>query len=177
MAIAISANLLGLAACKSGNTNLATAANYVSSIATGFLNVLPKFADIEGMPTALMAQIGQWIADLQNLAAVIKTTAEATAAQPVVQQVEADVNAIVGALAGFPIIPPPISTVLTAATFLLPVIEAAINMLLLPEPPVAPATTAGVRIPAGAVARGRARFKAPVGYTTERALADLHRKG
>jgi hypothetical protein len=48
--------------------------------------------------------------------------------------IEADVNALVASLAGLPL-PPPAPTVLQAAEVLLPVVEAAVG-LILPQPPV-----------------------------------------
>lgn len=120
--------LAALAACQTGNTTLAVVAQDVSTIASGLLGVLPNLpANI--VPAATMAKVGEAVADLQKLAAQLSSTATTTAAQPIVQQVEADVNTIVDALAAFPI-PPPYSTAIQAAAVLLPVIEVAVGFVV-----------------------------------------------
>jgi len=63
-----------------------------------------------------------------------------------VQIVERDVNTIVGALAGLPNLPPNVSTILTAATVLLPVLEASVGI-------VAPAAAPGTAAAAGSMSR------------------------
>lgn len=117
-----------LAGCVTGNTALATVAQDVATIASGLLGVLPNLpANI--IPSATMAAVGAAVADLQSLASQVSSAASTTAAQPIVKQVETDVNTIVNALAAFPI-PAPFSTAIQAAAVLLPIIEVAVGFVV-----------------------------------------------
>lgn len=142
-----------LAGCSSlpwfSNSSVQQAATDMSTIATAFKNILPQLGTVQGISASLVAEAGTIVADLQSLAAQVAQAASTAAAQPQVQQFEADLNALVAALAGLPL-PPPISTALAAAAVLLPVIEAAVGMLV---PPPAPAPTPAPAPVAGAAPR------------------------
>lgn len=131
---------LTLWGCATANQVASTVAQDASLIATGLKGALANLGalNIPGLTADKVMTIGLAVAGLQTVATSLLMATTTAVAQPLVQQIETDLNAIVGALAGLPL-PPPISTALQAAAILLPVIETAIGMVL---PPTAPATPA-----------------------------------
>jgi hypothetical protein len=145
---AVAALLLALSpiACTSVQIHAAMkqAAMDTSLIALSLKNALPQLAAIQGMPADTITELAGYVDDLQRVAAAINAAASASEALPSVQQLEADLNSIVGALATFPL-PPNISTVLQAATVLLPVIEVAVGIAVPPQAgPMSPAQARAV---------------------------------
>lgn len=126
------------------NQALQDAASDVKTIAAAFQAILPALGSVAGLSTTAVATVGAYISDLQNVATSVAGATTNAAAQTGVQQVETDINGIVAALAVLPVIPPPFSIALQAAAVLLPVIEAAIGMLIPPTP--APVTTSVARL-------------------------------
>jgi hypothetical protein len=122
-----------LVACANFNNSLASVANDVALIAQGFTGVMPAIDSIPGIPIETIGVVHSAIADLQLRADQIKETASTTEAQPLVQQVEGAFNAIVTALAQIPGLPPVVQIALQAATILLPVIEAAVHLIVSPR--------------------------------------------
>lgn len=104
------------------------------TIAASYKAMLPQLATIEKIPAATVAKVGQYIADIQAIAASLAIATTTSAALPSVQQLEADLNAIVAALAGLPL-PPAIGLALQAAAILLPVIETSVGLVATPPPP------------------------------------------
>jgi hypothetical protein len=100
-----------------------TAATDVSTIATGLAGA---FAGISGVPAAVTTAL----TDLSNEASALETASTQAQQQTDVQQVETDVNAIVKAASAIPGLPANVTVALTAAQVLLPVIEAAVNMVV-----------------------------------------------
>lgn len=144
---------IALAGCAGGAPgapsaqNVAVAIQDVGLIATGLGNALPQLAalNVPGLTPQVLATCKTALLGIQACAQAIKGATTPEAAQPTVAQVETYLNAIVGALAGLPL-PPPINTALLAATILLPLIEAAVNMAVppsttLPAPAATPAMT------------------------------------
>lgn len=123
--------------------DISQAVSDLQLIAQSFTAALPAFSRIVGINSQSLSQIQSWIANITAAASGIASAANAAAAQPFVQQVESDLNAIVGALSGLPL-PAPISTVLAAAGVLLPVVEAAVGLAL---PPSSPARSLAARRP------------------------------
>jgi hypothetical protein len=129
----------GLAACTAAQVNnaLVQAGTDAKLIGNGLLSVLPQLATVAGITPATLAAVQAAVTGIQTAATAIAAASSASAALPAVQSLEADFNAIIGALASVPLIPPPISTALQAASILLPIIEAAVG-LVLPAQAVAP---------------------------------------
>lgn len=127
-----------LASCagKSPSSTLAQVITDVGTIAAGLAGVLPSLAKVTGISQETINNINVWIADLQKAGTAIVSATTVAAAQPIVQQVETDVNAIVAALSGLPL-PSAIETVVLAASILLPVIETAVGLALPPSAPTA----------------------------------------
>jgi hypothetical protein len=134
LVLALSAPLVLLpAACSSMPTvvDVTTVSSDVNTIATGLAGAL---ANIPGVPVA----VTNALTDLAKEAAAINSASTQAAQQTVVEQVEADVNAIVAAAATIPALPPVVTVALSAAQVLLPVIEADVNLLVASAPVRAP---------------------------------------
>jgi len=132
---------LGVIACSSGSSvTEASVANDISLIANGFNNALSQPAVVAVIPPAVLPKIQAALADLMTVAAAVKADPASAMSKGTVATVEADVNTIVGALAGLDL-PPPAPTILAAATVLLPVIEAAVGIAV---PAAAHKSTMGV---------------------------------
>ena len=122
----------------------------VQTLASGVAGILPTLGAVAGIPAATVSQVGGDIAELQQAAGTLSGVATTTAAQPVVQQIEGYVNAIVGIAAPL-LAATPAGPILAAATVLLPVIEAAVGLVLPPSaPPAAVAAAASQMTPAQA---------------------------
>lgn len=122
------AGIAALAGCATGSPPLAQVVADVQTIASGLsgaIEKLPPGIIPGGTPSVITAAL----ADLQAVAASIGAADTAAAAQPLVQRVAVDVNVVVGALASLPL-PAPVSTAFQAAMVLLPVIEAAVGMMV-----------------------------------------------
>lgn len=120
------AAMMTLAACATSPTP-ATVANDVALIAAGYRGVLPQIGTLAGVTPAIVATAGHAIADLQAAAAAF-AGADVTTEQSLVRRIEADVNAVVTALAGLSL-PTPISTVVQAAQVLLPIVEIDVGLI------------------------------------------------
>lgn len=139
----VSPAALALYGCANANQIAATVAIDASTIATGLQGALANIStlNISGLTADKLQTVGLALAGLKSVATALALATTNAQAQPLVQQMETDLNAIVGALAALPL-PPQISVALQAAAILLPVIEAAIGMVL--PPPTAPATSAAM---------------------------------
>lgn len=123
--------VIALGACQNFSGIATQVASDVGLIATAFQAALPNFAKIVGISPTQLATINADVTDLVQVSGEIAKVAGDNQAQPLVQRVEGDVNGIVGVLAGLPL-PAPISTALEAAGVLLPVIEAAVGLVVTP---------------------------------------------
>lgn len=126
---------LGVTACagQTVDQDVVMVAADASTIANGLTGVLAQLGPLAatyGIPASTMASVSTAVAGLQAIAAQMSGVTTAAAAQPMVQKIETYVNTIVSALAAFPLIPPPISTTLTAAAILLPVIESVVGIVI-----------------------------------------------
>ena len=126
--------------CANANQVASTVASDASLIATGLQGALANIGNlnISGLTADRIQTIGLALAGLKTVATSLAMATTSAQAQPLVQQLETDLNAIVGALATLPL-PPQISVALQAAAILLPVIEAAIGMVIPTPAPTAPA--------------------------------------
>lgn len=125
---------------KLNTAGIAMVAGDVSAIATAFSNSLTAIAATPGVRISADALTKAQLAltGIRGAAQALQGVTDATAAQPVVQQVETYVQAFVGAISTVPILPPQVQTYLQVANILLPVVFAAVN-LAVPPPPVSPA--------------------------------------
>lgn len=120
---------LALGGCASFSTG--AIATDVSNLSGGLQGMLVQIGQIGlNIPTAIMSAVGTAIASLQKAADAIAATYTTAQALPLVQQVAAYVNAVVAALTTVPSLPSIISGILTAAQAILPIIEAAVGMLV-----------------------------------------------
>lgn len=122
---------LAISGCATFSANFARAADDVSTIAAGLQQVLNNPAVAGLVPVSIMEQANVWLVQLQQAAGSLKLAVTTGGAQDAVHQAEVLINAIVGALSKFPL-PAPIPQILLAATILLPIIEAAVGMLIKP---------------------------------------------
>jgi len=148
----LAALLLGtaLTACTTATApvTLQSVAVDISLISTSFNTALsnPAVAAAINIPPTVKTALE----DLTTVANAAASAPDAAAMKGSVQIVERDVNTIVGALAGLPNLPPNVSTILTAATVLLPVLEASVGI-------VAPAAAPGTAAAAGSMSPATAR--------------------
>lgn len=122
------AALAGCAGTTAAGSALQQAISDAGLIATGLAGALKQLA-AASFSAPILVKATTAVADIQAAVAALASAASATAAQPLVQRIGADVNAVVGVLAGLPL-PAPVSTALTAASVLLPVIEAAVGIVV-----------------------------------------------
>jgi len=134
-ATALAVPSLALVGCAgmSSQQVINTAAQDTATIAAGLKGALANIGtlNIKGLTSDKVQTAEMAVADLQVAAAALAQASTAGAAQPIVQQVEGDVNALVGALAGiqWPPEQKSIATALAAAQVLVPVIESAVGMV------------------------------------------------
>jgi hypothetical protein len=121
--------LLAVSACagQTGNQVAQTVVTDANTLATGLAAELPALAALPGANTAAIAKIKADVADLQKATSALSASLTTTEAQPLVQQIEADVNALVAAGATLPL-PAGVSVAFQAAEVLLPVLEAGVSM-------------------------------------------------
>jgi len=141
------ASLIPLAACAGATADLSQVITDVGLIASGLQGALPSLVGSAG--ASVIAQITGWIADLQPIAAAIGGVTTVAGAQPLVTQIETILNSIVSLAATFTL-PTPFGPALAAAAVLLPIIEAAVNLLV-------PAASAAVHRYATAMTPAQAR--------------------
>ena len=110
------------------NAGVAKAAADVTLISDTFITIVPQLATIEGVTPAVQAKVTNAVTQLEGLAKQLTVVSTATQAQPLMLQVESDVNTVVTTLATLPI-PGPIGTQLKAAAVLLPLAELAIGLV------------------------------------------------
>ena len=122
---------VALAGCAtlSGNPNqiAAQVLNDANLIASGLANALPGLQASKVVPAGVMAQAQALVGKIQASAASMSATISKNSAQPIVTQIEQDVNAFAALLAGLPL-PPPYAQVVQAAVVLLPVIEIGVGL-------------------------------------------------
>lgn len=136
-AIALPASAALLAACSAINPNATPTENMinvttdVNDIAGAFAKELPAFSTIKGITPQIISDVTAKIDEMQAVDGALTQAASTTAAQPLVQKIEADVNAVVDAVALLPL-PPAIAAIFQAATILLPIIEASVGLMITP---------------------------------------------
>jgi hypothetical protein len=122
--------LAGCSTLTATTTLNTTVISDVTTIANGLAGILPVIDTITGLSGTALSDIASAITDLQSLAAQFTTVTSISGAQPLVQQVETDINTVVAALAMVPVLPPMVEVALQAVNLLLPIIEAAVNLVV-----------------------------------------------
>ena len=146
-ATAIISPLIVAGSCQNGVTItpqevVTVAQNAVAALANTLTTVL-KTAPT-AIPGNTAANINTYLADAASVLTGLSSGMSASAGAPVVQQVEADLNAVITAAASIPLIPPPFSIALQAAAVALPILEAFINSVL-PQKAAVPLEAAAAR--------------------------------
>jgi hypothetical protein len=123
---------LALAACSatsttSGSTVAAQVVSDIGLIGSGLSGALPGLVSA-GLPAANIASVTSLVNNIVQTAAGVSTSLSTTAAQPAINQIIGVVGQI-AAIAG-PALPPPWGEALTAAEILLPVVAAAVGLVL-----------------------------------------------
>lgn len=122
-----SSAIIPLAGCAGMGTDasISAIARDASILASGLMGAIAQLGSL-----AIPATVSAALAGLQSVADALSTVASQSAALPLVQKIESYVNVIVQALASIPLLPAPVTLALQAATILLPIIEAAVGMVL-----------------------------------------------
>lgn len=105
---------------------LQQAAQDVALLGNGLSTVVPKLSSLVDAGTVAKAQ--SWLGTITGAAAQLAQLPTTAAAQPIVQQVESAVNAILGVAAPLLAAVPTVGPILTAAAALLPSIESAVGL-------------------------------------------------
>lgn len=124
--------LLPLVACASTGGTLSQAISDVQTIASGLAGVLPQLGAVTGIPASIVGQAGGIISKIQSIASAMAGVVSTAAAQGAVQQLETLVNGLIAAVAPFVAAVPVVGQVFAAAAVLLPVIEAAVGLVVAP---------------------------------------------
>ena len=113
------------------NTALSAAASDAQTIAAGLSGAMSSLATLKipGLTATTIGKVQTAIAAIVTVANGLSGATSTNTAQPLVQQLEGDINAVVDALAGLPL-PAEIELPLQAATVLLPLIETAVGMVV-----------------------------------------------
>ncbi len=139
---AILAAPLALAACAGRPTAevIARVSRDVIILSTGLQTAVDQLAanPALGFTPALRETCRTALAGIKATAAALATTATAQDAQPLVLQIVAYANTVIGTVSVIPGLPPQVSAALAAAQILLPVIQIAVGFAV----PVAPAVEA-----------------------------------
>jgi len=168
VAAAPSVGLVGIVAACSGTTTtpaqiVTDVQNAVSALANSFSAVVAQAPNV--VPVNTSAQITSALAQASSVLGSLSTNLAANVAAPIVQQVEGALNTVISAASAVPLIPPPFSTALAAASIVLPIVEAWLNSVL-------PATSGAA--PAMMAARAKMAALAPMSSAqAEATLAQL----
>lgn len=103
-------------------------ANTVAAIANELEAVVQTTATQAGADPALANQIRQGVDGLRQAAAALGKAESTSAAQPLLQRIGADINAVLSVLTMLPL-PPPASTILRIVQVLAPTVLAAGDMI------------------------------------------------
>jgi hypothetical protein len=121
--------LLAVSACagESAQQIAQSVLTDTSTIASAFQAEMPAIEAIQGVPAADVTKAQAALADLQTVTGTLNTSLTATAAQPIIERVVADVEAFNAAVLPF-VGGTPVASVLEAANVLMPVIEIAVGL-------------------------------------------------
>lgn len=115
------------------NQALVILSDDVASLAGAFEGIIPTLASAAGstIPQGTVDQVTAAITALQGFAKQVSTVSSTADAKPIVQQIVALAETVISALIPFSgVLPPPVPTILTAAAVLLPVIGAAVQLVI-----------------------------------------------
>lgn len=125
---------LALAACggAAGPLTPAGILSNAGAIVNGLAVAIPEL--LNAVPTLIPAATGSrimgYLTQAQTILATVTANLPAAQGATLLAQVEGYINSALTDLAAFPLIPPPFSTYIAAASALLPVLEAFINVTL-----------------------------------------------
>lgn len=139
-----------------GSSGLNTAISDAQALANGLVNELNALKALNN-PTfnTYIAKIAPIITDIQTVVTALSSANAIATAQPLIQQIETDVNSVVATVATIPGLPPQITLGFQAAAVLLPFIETAVGMVV-SQIAQNNATTATPAVTAAPVAGGTA---------------------
>lgn len=99
------------------------------TLAKGLSALVPSLSSVAGLSSETQALISATVLNVQTVADQVGAVSSVASAKPLVEKIETYVNTIVGALAALgPALPTPVSTILQAASILLPIIEIAVGI-------------------------------------------------
>jgi hypothetical protein len=113
------------------NSALSQVATDAQTLSAGLSGAMASLStlNIPGLTPTIIGRVQTAIASVVTVANALSGATSTNSAQPLVQQLEGDVNAVVDALAGLPL-PAEIELPLQAAAVLLPVIETAVGLAI-----------------------------------------------
>lgn len=145
---------LALGGCASFSTG--QIASDASNLAAGLQGMMAQLGQLAlNIPTTVMSAVGTAITSLQKAADAVAGVYTTASALPLVQQIAGYVNAVVAALSSVPGIPTAIQLILQAAQAILPIIEAAVGMVVTAVSATAMSPTQARQILTGAAASVR----------------------
>lgn len=130
--------LAGCAELRGGSlpsAKLAQVLSDVRDIASGLVGVLPSLGSIQGIPASVVATAGDYIVKIKDVSGQLASVTTASAAQPLVKQLESLVNALLAAVTPFVAGIPTVGAIFAAANVLLPVIETAVGLIVPAQAP------------------------------------------
>ena len=113
-----------LAACQSNGPSLSQLAQDVQTIADGVATILPMIQGVQGISASVIAKIQSGIADLKRVATDVTGGTTST-----VQSLANDIPSMIAAIAGIKV-PSVVTTILNAASALLPVVLSLAGVVL-----------------------------------------------
>lgn len=130
-----------VAGCETLSPTLSKVAADIKIIANGLRGALFNIANLGIVPPNVSAQILVWLDGISRAADSAASALTESGARDAVSQIEVLLNSIVTSLLAFPL-PPAITTALTAASILLPVVESLLGMVIKPMPAMPKAVVA-----------------------------------
>jgi hypothetical protein len=139
-ALSLAFALAGCAGTNSSSPSIATIARDVGILSTGLQTAVNQ---LEANPAVklgpeIAATCRTALAGITTTAAALATTATVQDAQPLVLQITAYANTVIGTVSAVPNLPPAVSAALAAASILMPVIQVAAGFAVPPASAPAP---------------------------------------
>lgn len=121
--------LVGCAGSGSVPADVQKIANYASAIAAAFNIVVTALGDMPGLTSEIWAKMRGYVGTLQAVAVALSKVSTTDGAAPLVEQLVAGSNALLGALRGLGVgFPLWVSDAMSAVTVLLPILETLVGM-------------------------------------------------
>lgn len=114
--------------------DLATLIGEVTDLATGVIDrLLPLLGTVTGLSQSTADQIRTWAGVVAELAKQVGSSLSLDQAKPLVQKIYPIVQQIIDTLAAVPGLPPQISLILSALSFVLPIVMRLIGIAAAPK--------------------------------------------